>query len=128
MTIHKSLVLRSKLVRHRNVLKRDERIIRLQAEEKWKEEDSVFGLSKIRNILHRAKKVKKEAKEDEAVAAAVPGGAAVPAGTAPAAGAKAGAAVGTAKTAAPAGTAVTGGAAKPATAGADKAAQPKAKK
>lgn len=120
MTIHKSLVLKSKLVRHRNVLKRDERIIRLQEEEKWKEEDSVFGLSKIRNILHRAKKVKKEAKEGEAAvgtAAAPAAGAAAP-GAAPATAAKPGAEKTASATAAK----------QPAAAGADKAAQPKAKK
>lgn len=101
MSIHKSLVTRGKLARHRNVLKRDERIARLTEEEKWKAEaDSVFGLQKVRNILHRAKKVKKETAA-EGEAAAVPGAAPVAgtaAGKAPVAGkAPAGAAPAAAK-------------------------------
>ncbi|MFA5794340.1 MAG: small basic protein [Candidatus Brocadiia bacterium] len=99
MGIHKSLVTSGKLARHRNVLKRDERIARLTEEEKWKEEsNSVFGLQKVRNILHRAKKVKKAAVEGEGVEA-VPGAAPV-AGAAAAPGAKP--AAGAAKGAAPA--------------------------
>ena len=99
MGIHKSLVTSGKLARHRNVLKRDERIARLTEEEKWKEEsNSVFGLQKVRNILHRAKKAKKAAVEGEG-AEAVPGAAPV-AGVAAAPGAKP--AAGAVKGAAPA--------------------------
>lgn len=83
MSIHKSLVLRGKLKRHRNVLSRSERVVFLSKEGKWKEEDSVFGLSKIKNIMRKTKaKVKK--KEEAAVAtgeaaAATPAAAAAPA-------------------------------------------------
>ncbi|MFH1227176.1 MAG: small basic protein [Planctomycetota bacterium] len=121
MGIHKSLVTSGRLARHRNVLKRDERIARLQEEEKWKEEvNSVFGLQKVRNILQRTKKVKKAVAEGEA---GVEGEAAPAAGTAPGAKPAAGAAV---KGAAPA----KGGAApaaKPAAGAAAKGAAPAAK-
>lgn len=67
MSIHKSLVLRGKLKRHRNVLSRSERVMALSKDGKWKEQDSVFGLSKIKNIMRKTKaKVKKK---EEAVAA-----------------------------------------------------------
>lgn len=68
MSIHKSLVPRSKLKRHRNVLSRTERIERLTKEERWKEGDTVFGLPKVRNILQRVKAKKKEAAAEGAAA------------------------------------------------------------
>ena len=37
------------LVRHRNVLKRDERMARLKEEEKWPEGRSIYGLPKVAN-------------------------------------------------------------------------------
>jgi small basic protein (TIGR04137 family) len=62
MSIHRSLVLRGRLKRHRNVLKRSERIERLIEEEKFTDNTSVFGLPKLRNILQKVKpKPKKEA-------------------------------------------------------------------
>lgn len=67
MTIHKSLVIRNKLIRHRNVLSRAERIKKLAADDKWKDEDSVFGLPKVKNIIYKRIKVKKE-KAPEATA------------------------------------------------------------
>ena len=66
MSIHRSLVLRDKLKRHRNVLKRSERLQRLEEEEKLKEGASVFGLPKSRNILFKAKPKVKKAAEGEA--------------------------------------------------------------
>lgn len=68
MTIHKSLVLRNKLIRHRNVLSRAERIKKLAAEEKWKDGDSVFGLPKVKHVVYKRIKAKKE-KTAEVVAA-----------------------------------------------------------
>lgn len=47
MSMHKSLKLKNKLVRRRNVLKREERIQELAKAGKWKEGDPVFGLPKI---------------------------------------------------------------------------------
>jgi small basic protein (TIGR04137 family) len=99
MSIHRSLVPLSKLTRHRNVLSRAERIKLLSADGKWKDEDSIFGLPKVKHILH---KVKAKPKKEEA-AAAIPG-APETAGATPAAGAKPGAAP-AAKTATPAPTA-----------------------
>lgn len=73
MSIHRSLAGAGKLKRHRNVLTRAERIDRLKKEERWADEQSVFGLAKVRNIMMRAKKkVKEEAKEEGADAAAAP--------------------------------------------------------
>ncbi len=95
MSIHKSLVPPSKLRRHRNVLTRTERLDLLKKEGRWDEEKSIFGLTKVRNIMVKAKAKKKEAAAEGAAPAA---GAAAPA--APAAGAKAPAAA--AKAAAPA--------------------------
>jgi small basic protein (TIGR04137 family) len=98
MSIHKSLVPASKLRRHRNVLTRGERLEALKKDGRWDEAKSIFGLSKVRNIMTKAKpKPKKETAD--AAAGAVPGapgaapaaGASAPAakGAAPAAGAKA---------------------------------------
>src|SRR5262245_33013028 len=99
MSIHKSLVPASKLRRHRNVLTRGERLEALKKEGRWDEAKSIFGLSKVRNIMTKAKPKKKEAAADATAAGAAPGapgaapaaGAAAPAGkaAAPAAGAKA---------------------------------------
>lgn len=73
MSIHKSLVLRGKLKRHRNVFSRSERVIILSKEGKLKEEDSVFGLSKIKNIMRKTKaKVKKKEEAAAATGEAAP--------------------------------------------------------
>jgi len=95
MSIHKSLVTKSRLKRHRNVLSRTERILKLEEEEKWAEgSNSVFALPKVRVArLKKSHAKKKEAKAEEAVegeagapeaAAATPG----PAATGPVPGAK----------------------------------------
>ena len=94
MSLDRSLKGANALVRHRNVLKRDERLAKLKEMEKWNEQKSVFGLPKV---AHRKLVVggKGGAKEEvaEGAAGAVAGAAAT--GAAPAAGAagaKAGAA------------------------------------
>ena len=88
MSLDASLKAANALVRHRNVLTRDERLAKLKEDEKWQEGRSVFGLPKI---AHRKQAVGgKASKEEEAAeaAAGVPGAAATAtAGTAPAAGA-----------------------------------------
>lgn len=66
MSIHKSLVSQGKLKRHRNVLSRTERLDMLSKEGKRKDEDSVFGLAKVRNIKQ---KVKSKSKKEEAATA-----------------------------------------------------------
>jgi len=102
MSMDRSLKSANSLIRHRNVLTRGERLVKLAEDEKWNESKSVFGLPKV---AHRKAAVVKVAKEETATAegAAPAAGAAAPAagakGTAP--GAKGGAAPAT-KAAAPA--------------------------
>ena len=78
MSIHPSLRGSKKSGRHRNVLKRYERIQHLQDKDLWPEGRSAFGLPKIKSIKFKAKKSAKEAAPAEAGAAAAPaaGGAA----------------------------------------------------
>ena len=57
MSIDKSLLSKSKLVRQRNVLTRPERIKYLMDEGLWDEKKSVYGLPKVKTM-----KVKKKAK------------------------------------------------------------------
>ena len=56
MSMHKSLRVNSKLGRTRSVFRRWERIEKLRAQEKFGEEQSVFGLPKV--ATPRAKKKK----------------------------------------------------------------------
>ena len=70
MSIDKSLVIKSRLKRHRNVLTRAERIETLKEEGDWEEGHAVFGLPKVRNIKKKVKKTVKAAEETEAAAAA----------------------------------------------------------
>jgi small basic protein (TIGR04137 family) len=87
MSIDKSLRRKNQLQRSRNVLTRGERIKVLQADERWKEGRSPFGLPKVR-VLKISKKPKKAAKEEAAEGeAGAAAGAAAPA-AAPAAGAE----------------------------------------
>ncbi len=107
MSIDRSLRAKSALMRHRNVLSRAERVEQLKKDEKWAENDSVFGLPKVAHRKSHAGR--KEKVEGEAVAGAE-------AGVAGAAGA----------VVAPAADAAKGGA-KGAPKGAPKAAAPAAK-
>lgn len=72
MSIDKSLVSKGRLRRRRNVLSRDERILLLEKEERWKEGQSVFGLPKVRAVVRTKKKVKKEEKPAEEAVEAAP--------------------------------------------------------
>ncbi|MEO1993803.1 MAG: small basic protein [Planctomycetaceae bacterium] len=66
VTIDKSLKSKSRLVRSRNVLKREERIAQLQFEDNWKAGQSPYGLPKVRVMKTTVgRKKKKKAKEDE---------------------------------------------------------------
>ena len=78
MSQHSSLRIDKVGSRHRNVLKRYERIEKLKGESRWTDDKSVYGLPKVKS---QKMKVKKAAKT-----AAVPGAAAAPAaaGAAPA--------------------------------------------
>ena len=109
MSLDRSLKSASSLVRHRNVLKRDERLAQLKEEEKWNESKSVFGLPKVG---HRKMTVGKAEKEEAAEGEAATAGAPATGAAAPAAG-KAAAAAPAAK-----GAAAKGAAAKPAAAAA----------
>lgn len=60
MSIDRSLKVKGALERHRNVLTRAERVGKLKEEERWQEEDSVFGLPKV---AHRKSHAGRKAKE-----------------------------------------------------------------
>ena len=92
MSLDRSLKSANALIRHRNVLTRDERLLKLKEAEKWNESKSVFGLPKVANRkLVMAKSAKEEVAEGAAgaVAGAAATGAAPAAGTAGAKGAAA---------------------------------------
>ena len=112
MSIDRSLKVKSALERHRNVLSRAERVEQLKKDEKWDDDDSVFGLPKVAHRKSHAGK--KEKVEGEAVAGAETGVAA------PAADAAKGAVKGAPKAAAPAAKA-------PAAKATEKKAEPKKK-
>lgn len=65
MTIDKTLKIRRGSITSRNVLKRVERVAKLQEAERWHEGDSVLGLPKVR-VQKLALKKKKKSKKDEA--------------------------------------------------------------
>jgi small basic protein (TIGR04137 family) len=69
MSLHRSLLAGRRAGKHRNVLTREERIVKLEEDGRWNESgSSVFGLPKVRSIKPVAgKKAKK--KEDAAEAA-----------------------------------------------------------
>lgn len=73
MSMHKSLVAKGRLKRHRNVLTRTERLLKLEEEEKWAaDKDSVFSLPKVRVAkLKKSHAKKKEKQEEEGVEGAV---------------------------------------------------------
>ncbi|MBN2097253.1 MAG: small basic protein [Candidatus Omnitrophica bacterium] len=66
MSVHPSLAAKGKGKRQRSVLKRFERLKELQEKEKWKPEDSVFGLPKLKVVRWKAKKTKKAVEETAA--------------------------------------------------------------
>ena len=86
MSVDRSLKIRSALSRHRNVLTRAERILKLKDEERWAEEESVFGLPKVANRKSHAAKKEKAAKPEGEAATAAAGAPADAAAKAPAAG------------------------------------------
>lgn len=87
MSQHPSLRSSGKDKQHRSVLKRYERIKTLKEKEKWKDEDSVYGLPKVKIVKFKVKKEKAaaaETAEGAAAPAAATGAAAAPAKAAPA--------------------------------------------
>jgi small basic protein (TIGR04137 family) len=103
MSLDRSLKSANSLIRHRNVLTRAERLLKLAEDDKWNDSKSVFGLPKVE---HRKADVGKTAKEETAEGATP--------GAAPAAGAAAPAAKGAAPAAKGAAPAAKAAAAAPA--------------
>ena len=69
MSLDRSLKTAGSLTRHRNVLTRAERLKKLAEEERWTEDQGVFGLPKVshRNLkVGKKSKEKKETKEEAA--------------------------------------------------------------
>ncbi len=58
MSQHPSLRISDKDKKQRSVLKRHERVKILKEKEKWEEEDSVFGLPKVKVMRFKIKKEK----------------------------------------------------------------------
>lgn len=72
MSIHKSLNVGDRLMKHRNVLSREERLARLEKEGKWKEGDAILGLPKVRNIKVVSRKKAKAKEKAPAVETTAP--------------------------------------------------------
>ncbi len=85
MSQHPSLKIDSVGVKHRNVLKRSERVKKMQEENKWGDRETVFNLPKIKSMKIKVKKVKEVAADAAEGAAPAPGAAALPAAGAKAA-------------------------------------------
>ena len=71
MSVDKSLKIANSLARQRNVLTRPERIAALRDKGEWdEEENSIFGMPKVRvmRAKRRAKATEKKAEDDAAVA------------------------------------------------------------
>ena len=87
MSIDKSLKMKGKLVRPRNVFTRVERIKILKEEGKWEPTMSVFGIPKVKSVkIKRKGKSEKKAAKAEAAAEATPAAAGATPAAAPAAG------------------------------------------
>jgi len=71
MSIDRSLKIKGALTRHRNVLTRAERIEKLKEEERWTENDSLFGLPKVAHRKSHAGRKGAETPAKEAAAAEV---------------------------------------------------------
>jgi len=66
MSVHPSLVIRSKLKRPRSVLSRVERLEKLEEDERWDESQSVYGLPKVKVKILKRNASKKAAPEEQA--------------------------------------------------------------
>lgn len=69
MSQHRSLRSKALSGRHRNVLKRPEKIKRLKQDEKWDDAMKVFGLPKVRCLKVKVKKEKAAPKAADGAAA-----------------------------------------------------------
>ena len=84
MSQHASLRIDSVGTKHRNVLKRYERVQKIQEQAKWGDRQSAYNLPKVRSMKIKVKKTK-EAPADAAAAGAAPPAAGATATPAPAA-------------------------------------------
>ncbi len=68
MSLDKSLKTSASLTRHRNVLRRNERILILKEEERWQEDQNPVGLPKVahRKVVVGGKEKKGPKKEEDA--------------------------------------------------------------
>lgn len=66
MSIDPSLKIKGALTRHRNVLTRAERVEKLKEEERWTEEDSLYGLPKVAHRKSHAGRKDADEKAEEA--------------------------------------------------------------
>ena len=73
MSIDHSLKIKGALSRHRNVLKRAERIEQLKEEERWSEGDALLGLPKVAHRKSHVGRKEKAAPAEEAATEAVAG-------------------------------------------------------
>ena len=80
MSIHKSLKIGGAMARTRNVYTRWERLQKLVEQGRWTDEESVYGLPKVRAVVVKlgGKKKKKKAEEGEEGAVAADDAAAPP--------------------------------------------------
>lgn len=81
MTIDKSLRGKGRLARARNVLKREERMALLQADDRWTAGRSPLGLPKVRVLVTALGKKKKKKTKEEADTTAAADGTTAAAGT-----------------------------------------------
>ena len=65
MSQHSSLRSSSNLAKHRNVLKRFERIKKLKTDEVWSDDSKVFGMPKVKSQKIKVRKSAKTGKPDE---------------------------------------------------------------
>ncbi|QEG41055.1 small basic protein [Roseimaritima ulvae] len=65
MTMDRSLKVQAGAIKTRNVMKRAERIARLQELDRWTEDSNVVGMPKVRVVKVSLKKKKKVKKEDD---------------------------------------------------------------
>ncbi len=82
MSVHPSLSSRSKGKHSRSVLKRFERLKKMQEKEEWKPTDSVFGLPKLKVLRWKTKKAKKATEAEAAAAEGTPKATGTPEGKA----------------------------------------------
>lgn len=87
MSQHPTLKVDSVGAKHRNVLKRYERIKKMQEQSKWQERATVYNLPKMKSMKIKVKKTKEAPAEGAAGAAAATPGAAPAKAAAPAKGA-----------------------------------------